>query len=212
MSYTQATLKTAIQDYLETDESTFVSELDNIIKNAEERIFKSVQMPDQRKNVQGNTTTDNRFLSTPSDFLAPFSLAVIDSNQYSYLELKHNSFIKEYAPDATTRGKPKYYALFDQSTFELAPVPDHDYTVEFHYLYRPASITSGGTSTTTYLSTEAPDLLLYACLCEGAMFLKMDPSIYEAKYQESLARMKNLSEGRDQRDEMRYDSLRINVN
>ena len=212
MSYTQATLKTAIQDYLETDESTFVSELDNIIKNAEERIFKSVQMPDQRKNVQGNTTTDNRFLSTPSDFLAPFSLAVIDSNQYSYLELKHNSFIKEYAPDSTTRGKPKYYALFDQSTFELAPVPDQDYTVEFHYLYRPASITSGATSTTTYLSTESPDLLLYACLCEGAMFLKMDPSIYEAKYQESLARMKNLNEGRDQRDEMRYDSLRINVN
>jgi len=211
MSYTQATLKTAIQDYLETDESTFVSELDNIIKNAEERIFKSVQMPDQRKNVQGNTTTDNRFLSTPSDFLAPFSLAVIDSNQYSYLELKHNSFIKEYAPDSTTRGKPKYYALFDQSTFELAPVPDQDYTVEFHYLYRPASITSGATSTTTYLSTESPDLLLYACLCEGAMFLKMDPSIYEAKYQESLARMKNLNEGRDQRDEMRYDSLRINV-
>ena len=212
MSYTQATLKTAIQDYLETDESTFVSELDNIIKNAEERIFKSVQMPDQRKNVQGNTTTDNRFLSTPSDFLAPFSLAVIDSNQYSYLELKHNSFIKEYAPDATTRGKPKYFAIFDSNTFELAPVPDQDYTVEFHYLYRPASITSGATSTTTYLSTESPDLLLYACLCEGAMFLKMDPSIYEAKYQESLARMKNLSEGRDQRDEMRYDSLRINVN
>jgi len=168
-------------------------------------------MPSQRKNVQGNTTTDNRFLSTPSDFLAPFSLAVIDSNQYSYLELKHNSFIKEYAPDSTTRGKPKYYALFDQSTFELAPVPDQDYTVEFHYLYRPASITSGATSTTTYLSTESPDLLLYACLCEGAMFLKMDPSIYEAKYQESLARMKNLNEGRDQRDEMRYDSLRINV-
>jgi hypothetical protein len=214
MSFTLSTLKTAIQDYLETDETTFVNNLNNFILQAEERILKSVQVPDQRKNVQGNVTSSNRFLATPSDFLAPFSLAVISSNNYDYLDLKHNSFIKEYISSTTTTGKPKYYAIFDQGSFEVAPIPDSNYTVELHYLAKPASLTAGGDSGTTYLSTDAPDTLLYGCLLEGAIFLKLpadDIGAYEARFKESLLRLKNLGEGRDTRDEMRYDSLRINV-
>jgi hypothetical protein len=214
MSFTLSTLKTAVQDYLETDETTFVNNLNNFILQAEERILKSVQVPDQRKNVQGNVTSSNRFLATPSDFLAPFSLAVISSNNYDYLDLKHNSFIKEYISSTTTTGKPKYYAIFDQGSFEVAPIPDSNYTVELHYLAKPASLTVGGDSGTTYLSTDAPDTLLYGCLLEGAIFLKLpadDIGAYEARFKESLLRLKNLGEGRDTRDEMRYDSLRINV-
>ena len=214
MSFTLSTLKTAVQDYLETDETTFVSNLNNFILQAEERILKSVQLPDQRKNVQGNVTSSNRFLGTPTDFLAPFSLAVISSNTYDYLDLKHNSFIKEYISSTTTTGKPRYYAIFDQSSFEVAPVPDSNYTVELHYLAKPTSLTSGGDSGTTYLSTDAPDTLLYGCLLEGAIFLKVPPddiNAYEARFKESLMRLKNIGEGRDTRDEMRYDSLRINV-
>ena len=94
MSFTLATLKTAVQDYLETDETTFVNQLDTFITQAEERIFKVVQLPDQRKNVQGNLSASNRFLATPTDWLGSFSLAVIDSNEYTYLDFKHNSFIK----------------------------------------------------------------------------------------------------------------------
>jgi hypothetical protein len=214
MSFTLATLKTAVQDYLETDETTFVNNLNNIILQAEERILKSVQIPDQRKNVQGNVSQDNRFLNTPSDFLAPFSLAVISSNNYDYLDLKHNSFIKEFVTDTTTRGKPRYYAIFDQGSFEIAPVPDTNYSMELHYLAKPVSLTVGGDSGTTYLSTDAPDTLLYGCLLEGAVFLKLPPEdigLYEARFKESLLRLKNLGEGRDTRDEMRYDSLRTNV-
>ena len=214
MSFTLSTLKTAVQDYLETDETTFVSNLNNFILQAEERILKSVQLPDQRKNVQGNVTSSNRFLGTPTDFLAPFSLAVISSNTYDYLDLKHNSFIKEYISSTTTTGKPRYYAIFDQSSFEVAPVPDSNYTVELHYFAKPTSLTSGGDSGTTYLSTDAPDTLLYGCLLEGAIFLKLPPddiNAYEARFKESLMRLKNIGEGRDTRDEMRYDSLRINV-
>ena len=214
MSFTLATLKTAVQDYLETDETTFVSQLDTFITQAEERIFKVVQLPDQRKNVQGNLSASNRFLATPSDWLGSFSLAVIDSNQYTYLDFKHNSFIKEYSSNATTTGKPKYYSIFDQSSFEVSPVPDQSYTVELHYLSRPASLTAGASDGTTYLSTEAPDTLLYGCLVEGAIFLKLPQAeigILESKFKEALARLKNLGEGRDTRDEMRYDSLRINV-
>ena len=210
MSFTLSTLKTAVQDYLETDETTFVNNLNNFILQAEERILKSVQVPDQRKNVQGNVTSSNRFLATPSDFLAPFSLAVISSNNYDYLDLKHNSFIKEYISSTTTTGKPKYYAIFDQGSFEVAPIPDSNYTVELHYLAKPASLTAGGDSGTTYLSTDAPDTLLYGCLLEGAIFLKLpadDIGAYEARFKESLLRLKNLGEGRDTRDEMRYDSL-----
>ena len=173
-----------------------------------------MQLPDQRKNVQGNVTSSNRFLGTPTDFLAPFSLAVISSNTYDYLDLKHNSFIKEYISSTTTTGKPRYYAIFDQSSFEVAPVPDSNYTVELHYLAKPTTLTSGGDSGTTYLSTDAPDTLLYGCLLEGAIFLKLPPddiNAYEARFKESLMRLKNIGEGRDTRDEMRYDSLRINV-
>ena len=214
MSFTLATLKTAVQDYLQSDETTFVSQLDTFITQAEERIFKVVQLPDQRKNVQGNLSTSNRFLATPTDWLGSFSLAVIDSNEYTYLDFKHNSFIKEYSSNATATGKPKYYSIFDQSSFEVSPVPDQGYTVELHYLARPASLTSGASDGTTYLSTEAPETLLYGCLVEGAIFLKLaqtEVGILESKFKEALGRLKNLGEGRDTRDEMRYDSLRINV-
>ena len=128
MSFTYSTLKTAVQDYLQVSETTFTNQLPTFIQEAENRIFKLVQLPKQRKNVQGSLSTNNRFLATPTDFYAPFSLAVISSNTYDYLDFKHSSFVKEYAPTSTTRGQPKYYTLFDDTAFEVAPVPDADYT------------------------------------------------------------------------------------
>ena len=215
MSFTLSTLKTAVQDYLQVSETAFTSQLDTFIQEAESRIFKSVQLPEQRKNVTGAASSGNRFLATPNDFYAPFSLAVIDSdNKYTYLDFKHPSFLKEYSPTSTTTGKPKYYSLFDQSAFEMAPVPNLNYTVELHYLYKPASLTAGADSGTTLLSTDHPDPLLYGTLVEGAIFLKETPDViaqFEARFKEAMARMKNLSEGRNTRDEFRYDLLRTGV-
>tara|TARA_R110002073_G_scaffold168432_1_gene325284 strand:- start:654 stop:1304 length:651 start_codon:yes stop_codon:yes gene_type:complete len=215
MSFTLSTLKTAVQDYLQVSETAFTSQLDTFIQEAESRIFKSVQLPEQRKNVTGAASSGNRFLATPNDFYAPFSLAVIDSdNKYTYLDFKHPSFLKEYSPTSTTTGKPKYYSLFDQSAFEMAPVPNSNYTVELHYLYKPASLTAGADSGTTLLSTDHPDPLLYGTLVEGAIFLKETPDViaqFEARFKEAMARMKNLSEGRNTRDEFRYDLLRTGV-
>tara|TARA_R100001163_G_C5003024_1_gene151498 strand:+ start:219 stop:866 length:648 start_codon:yes stop_codon:yes gene_type:complete len=214
MSFTYATLKTAVQDYLQVSESTFTSQLPTFITEAEDRIFSLVQLPKQRKNVQGTVTSNNRFLATPTDFYAPFSLAVISSSSYDYLDFKHSSFIKEYAPGTATRGQPKYYSLFDDTAFEVAPVPDSDYTVELHYLHKPASLTSGSDSGTTFLSTDYPDALLYGTLVEGAIFLK-EPidvvSAFEGRFKEAVSRMKTLSEGRGTRDEYRYDLLRTGV-
>ena len=215
MSFTLSTLKTAVQDYLQVSETSFTSQLDTFIQEAESRIFKSVQLPEQRKNVSGSATSGNRFLATPSDFFAPFSLAIIDSsNKYTYLDFKHPSFLKEYSPTSTVTGRPKYYSLFDDTSFELAPIPDATYTIELHYLYKPASLTSGSDSGTTFLSTDYPDALLYGTLVEGAIFLKESPDVigqFEARFKEAVARMKTIYEGRGTRDEYRYDQLRTGV-
>ena len=213
MSFTYGTLKTAIQDYLEVSETTFTNQLPTFIKESEDRIFSFVQLPDQRKNVQGNLSANNRFLATPTDFYAPMSLAIINSNSYDYLDYKHPSFIKEFSP-GTTEGTPKYYSLFDETSFEISPIPDAAYTVELHYLNKPVSLTNGSDSGTTTLSSDYADALLYGALVEGAIFLKEPPEIvaqFEGRFKEAIARMKNISEGRGTRDEYRYDSVRISV-
>ena len=213
MSFTYGTLKTAIQDYLEVSETTFTNQLPTFIKESEDRIFSFVQLPDQRKNVQGNLSANNRFLATPMDFHAPMSLAIINSNSYDYLDYKHPSFIKEFSP-GTTQGTPKYYSLFDETSFEISPIPDAAYTVELHYLNKPVSLTNGSDSGTTTLSSDYADALLYGALVEGAIFLKEPPEIvaqFEGRFKEAIARMKNISEGRGTRDEYRYDSVRISV-
>ena len=214
MSFTLTTLKTAVKDYLQVDETTFNNNLDRFIQESESRIFKLVQLPEQRQNVTGNLTASVRFLATPSDFFAPFSLAVISSNVYHYLDYKHPSFIKQFAPNTATTGRPRYYSLFDNTAFELAPVPDTGYEIELHYLFKPPSLTVGTESGTTLLSTDHPDPLLYGTLVEAAVFLKEPPDVianFEARFREGVARMKNVSEGRATRDEYRYDLFRTGV-
>ena len=159
MSWTLSTLKTAIGDYLESSETTFTNNLNNFIKESEDRILKLVEITDQRKNVQATGSTNNRFLAVPSDFLAPMSLAIVQSNTYDYLDLKHPSFLREYSPTTSSTGKPKYYAVFSQESFSLSPVPDSAYTFELHYLHKPSSLTAGSDSGTTVLSTDYPDAL-----------------------------------------------------
>ena len=215
-------LKTLIQNYVENDETTFVSTLDDIIKNAEERIFELVQFDFFKKNVSGNVTLGNRFLTAPSDYILSTYLAVVDgSGDYTYLEKKHSSFMQEYTvdpTDSTLRGKPLYYADYDKelstassngSTLVLAPVPDSNYTVELQYIYKPASLVSSTTG--TWLSQNARNGLLFACLSEAYLFMKGDAQLqeqYERRFQEEISRLKNRAEGRGRRDEYRYDSLR----
>tara|TARA_R100001594_G_scaffold119979_1_gene155505 strand:- start:1026 stop:1661 length:636 start_codon:yes stop_codon:yes gene_type:complete len=210
MSFTYATLKTAVQDYCETAETTFVSTLPTFIKEAEERILKNVEMPVFRKNQSGSLTSGNTYLSTPDDFLAPYSLAVVSSSIYSYLLFKHVSFIRDYTPNASTTGTPKYYALFDDNSFIIAPTPDSSYTVELHYKYRPASLTAGADSGTTWLSDNAPDALLYGTLVEAATFLKTPEEVplYQQRFDMALQSLKRLGEGYGARDEFRYDISR----
>ena len=210
MSFTYDSLKTAIQDYCESAETTFVTNLPVFIKEAEERILKTVELPVFRKNVTGTASSDDTYLGAPSDFLAPLSLAVISSSVYTYLWFKHVSFIRDYTPNASTTGTPAYYAQFDDDTFILAPTPDADYTFELHYKYRPASLTAGASDGTTWLSTNAPDAMLYGSLVEAANFLKSpeESAMYEQRFQGGVMGLKRLGEAYGVRDEFRYDISR----
>tara|TARA_R110000824_G_scaffold18674_1_gene73547 strand:- start:1215 stop:1880 length:666 start_codon:yes stop_codon:yes gene_type:complete len=216
MSWTNATLTTAIQDYLESSESSLVTNIPNFIKTTEEKILKSVQLDLFRKNVTGTATgpTDdvpNTYLAMPSDYLSPFSLAVVDSSgNYNYLLQKQVSFIREYTPSASTSGTPKYYAEFDNTKFILAPGPSTNFTFELHYFYRPNSLTSTSGSTTTWLSTNAINAMLYGCLSEACMYLKNYEAmpVYEQKSQEALVLLKNLGEAKSTRDQYRHGEIR----
>ena len=207
MSFTFDSLKTAIQDYQETSETTFVNNLPVFIKEAEERILKNIELPVFRKNVTGTAAADNTYLATPTDFLAPYSLAVISSSEYEYLLFKHVTFIRSYTPNPATTGTPKYYALFDDNTFILAPTPSTNFTFELHYKFRPASLTAGAGSGTTWLSENAPDALLYGSLVEAATFLKTpeEAARYDQRFAQAVAALKDLGEGYGARDGYRYD-------
>ena len=222
---TLSELKTLIQNYTENTETTFVNSLDDFIKNAENRIFDLVQFDYFRKNVTGSLTTGNTYLTTPTDYQLSFSLAVVDSiGDYHYLDKKHPSFMREYSvdpTDSTLRGLPKYYADFDKelstasnngSTIIVSPVPDANYTVELHYLYKPNSLVTDTTG--TWLSNNARNALLYGSLIEAYIFMKGEQDLlqaYEQRFASSVNRLKNRAEARGRRDEYRYDSLRTSV-
>ena len=211
--FTNSSLKTAIQDYLDNSETTFTNNLDNFIQTTEERILKAVQLPVFRKNVTGSVTASDTYLAAPDDFLSPFSLALIDgSSNYSYLLLKHVSWIRDYTPAVATTGEPLYYAIFDNDSFILAPTPNSNYSVELHYYYRPNSLTTVSSSSQTWLSENAPNAMLYGSLVEGAVFMKSDPqtiALYDSKFQEALGMLKLLGEFKDVRDEARNDQIKI---
>ena len=214
MSWTFTTLKTAIQDYTQNTESTFVTNLPTLIVQAENRIIKSVELPNFRKNVTGTLTSGNSYLSTPSDYLYPFSLAVLDSsNNYDYLLNKDVSFIREAYPTASTTGSPKFYAQFDDDTFIVAPTPDANLTVELHYFYIPESITVAS-SGESWLGTNATEALLYASLVEAYTFMKGEPDIlvnYEKRFQEALQRLTLESDGYNRKDAFRDGYRKVNV-
>jgi len=209
---TYAQLVAEVQSYTENQFST--TDIDTFIKQAEERIYNTVQIPDLRRNQVGTTTTGNKYLTTPSDWLATYSLAVIDSNnEYTYLLNKDVNFIRESFPDtdAAFYGKPKYYGIFDDNTFILGPTPDDNYTVELHFFYYPPSIVTAGTS---WLGNNFSSALLYGTLLEAATYMKEEADIlanYNQRYTEALSMLKQLGDGKDRTDAYRTGQARYPV-
>jgi len=206
MSFTYATLKTAIQNYTDNTETTFVSTLDTFIKTVEDRILTSVDLEYFRKNATASMTSSNQYLAVPSDFLSSFSISIINSSSKEFLLQKDVNFVQEFNPNSSTTGTPRYYARFDNSNFIVAPTPDANYVTEVHYYYRPTSLTAGSDSGTTWLSTNAPNALLYGCLMEAYTFMKGEQDVmamYEKRFAESLSRLKDFGEARENADAFR---------
>jgi len=201
MSFTYAQLKQAIQDYTENTETSFVNNLPVFIRAAEERILKLVQLNLFRRNQTATLTASNPYLNAPSDFLAPYSLSYTngDGNK-NFLLFKDVNYIQEYNPDVTSTGAPQYYAQFDLDNFIVAPTPDDSYAVELHYFYRPASLTAGAESGTTWLSENAELSLLYGALVEAYIYMKGEQDVmtqYNQRFQESLMGLKMFGEAKE---------------
>jgi hypothetical protein len=187
-------------------------QINAFIKEAEQRIFNSVQLLDLRKNVTGNVTAGNKYLSVPSDWLANFSLAVIDGDgNYEFLLNKDVSFIRQSFPNPSDTGLPYCYAYFDENSYILGPTPDANYQVELHYFYYPPSIVEAGTS---WLGDNFDSALLYGALLEAYTFMKGEADVmagYQKRYDEAMAMLKQLGEGKNRQDMYRSGQARYPV-
>jgi hypothetical protein len=230
MNYSE--LVAAIQTYTENqfpdtylaDGSTVssASQINRFIEQAEQRIYNTVQFPSIRKNVTGATFANNKYLSCPNDFLAVYSMAVVDAGgAYEYLLNKDVNYIRAAYPTPTDTGLPRYYALFgptttndvpptitNELTFLLGPTPDAAYTVELHYYYYPESIV---TANTTWLGDNFDTVLLYGSLVEAYTYMKGEQdmmAVYDGKYKEALALAKRLGDGMERQDAYRSGQYR----
>lgn len=204
-----ADLTQALQDYLETSETSFVATIPTFVQQAEERIYRTVQIPELRKNVIGSITAGNRYLARPADFLSAFSIAVISAaGEYTYLIDKDMNFIREAYPNPTTQGAPRFYAQFDgdiptaTGNFLLGPTPNATYQVELQYYYDPPSISTAGTS---WLGENAETALLYGALIEAYTYLKGDADmlqLYTTRYNEAMLQLFGI-DLRSKRDDYR---------
>jgi hypothetical protein len=226
MNYTQLTA--AICDYTQNFEQDFVANIPVFVQQAEQRIYNTVQFPSLRKNVTGLTTANNKYLSAPADFLAVYSLAIVDATgAYEFLLNKDVNFIRQAYPTPTSTGLPKYYALFGPTTTNdpspvitnelsiiLGPTPAAAYTAELHYYYYPESI-SVAASGQTWLGDNFDSVLLYGALVEANTFMKGEAdmtAMYNTKYTEALALAKRLGDGMERQDAYRSGQYRQPVN
>ncbi len=208
MNYTE--LKTNIEDICEN--SFTDDQLAMFTQQAEQKIYNTVQIPALRRNVTGTLSADNKYLSTPSDFLWSYSLAVVDgSGNYHFLLNKDVNFMREAYPNPTDTGLPKHYAYFDDNTFIVGPTPDSSYSSELHYGYYPQSIV---TADNTWLGDEFDSALLNGALIEAIRFMKGEPDIvamYEKLYLQSVTLLKGLGDGKLREDAYRSGQFRVPV-
>ena len=212
MALTYSQLVVQIQDYTENTFTTV--DINNFIRQAEQRIYNTVQLPALRKNVTGVLGSGNKYLAMPADWLATFSLAVINAaNEYTYLLNKDVNFIRQSFPDTDSDffGQPQYYAVFDNTTFIVGPTPDAGYAAELHYFYYPESIVTAGTS---WVGTNFSSALLYGSLLEAYTYMKGEKDVldnYRNRYDEAMLLLKQLGDGKNRQDAYRSGQVRYPV-
>lgn len=218
MAITYTQLVASLQTYLETDETSFVAAIPRFVSLAEDRILRDVQLPRYRKHSTTTMTSGARYLATPTDYLSPYSLAIIDTGTgaYTWLVNKDPEFIREAYPDPTSTGEPKFYATYDNDTLLVGPNLDANYTMELAFYHRPESIT---TAETSWLGDFAESVLLNASLVEADLYQKGETfqeggqavSKYEERYQTGIMRLKNQAEGMARTDAYREPQTSMEV-
>ena len=216
MTYTE--LVTFVTDYCENTFPT--ADMNTFIKQAEQRIYNTVQLANLRKNVTGTVTSGNKYLSCPNDFLSVYSLALfpVGGGEYLYLLNKDVNFMREAYPNPTTTGKPKHYAIFgpqsndvNELSFIVGPTPSTTYSAELHYYYIPESIVTAGQ---TWLGDNFDSALLYGTMCEAVTYMKGEPDmvkLYQDRYVQAIALLKNLGDGKQRGDAYRDGQVRTQV-
>lgn len=206
MSFTYTELQNAVKDFTENEETSFVTNLPVFIRGAEDRIFTLVDLELFRKNATSALTINDPFLTLPTDYLAPFSLRITTVGKEDFLKIKDVNLVQQYSTDYAQTSVPEYYGIFDVSNIIVGPTPDANYTVELHYYYRPASITAGAGTGTSWLSTNAPNALLYGSLVEAYTYMKGEADmmqLYEQRFMQEIQRLKDLAEARENSDAYR---------
>ena len=216
MTYTE--LVTLVSDYCENTFPTV--DMDAFIKQAEQRIYNTVQLANLRKNVTGSITSGNQYLSCPDDFLSAYSLALfpVGGGEYLYLLNKDVNFMREAYPNPATTGKPKHYAIFgpqsnnvNELSFMVGPTPSISYSAELHYYYFPESIVTAGS---TWLGDNFDSALLYGTMCEAITYMKGEADmvkLYQDRYVQAIALLKNLGDGKQRADAYRDGQVRVQV-
>jgi hypothetical protein len=214
-------LKQAVKDILENEFSDSV--LGMLTKQAEQKIYNSVQIASLRRNQTATLSVSNKYLSAPGDFLSVYSLAVVtggtlSTGTFSYLLNKDVNFIREAYPTPNSTGVPKHYAIFgpasdnsNELTFILGPTPDQAYPVELHYYYYPDSIVTTGT---TWLGDNFDSALLNGVLIEAIRFIKGEQDtvqLYETLYSQAILLLKQLGDGKQRMDAYRDGQVKIQV-
>jgi hypothetical protein len=206
-------LVTNIRNYTEVDANVFTSSVINtFITFAENRILRDIDLDVFKLEATANMTSGNKFLTAPSDILTHRYLMVTSGTDQIFLDFRDTSFMKEYWPDGATTGVPKYYSVWDQNTFYIAPTPSASFAVELGYIYRPEQLSS--TNNTTWISTNAPEALFYACLIQAYSYTKGPPDMmatFDASYKQALQGLGIEQQGRRRRDEYRDGMVRVQL-
>lgn len=211
MTYNE--LVTNIRNYTEVGSNVFTNAvIDVFITFAENRILRDIDLDVFKLEVTANLTASNKFLSAPSDILTHRYLMVTSGTTQIFLDFRDTSFMKEYWPNGATTGIPKYYSVWDENTFYIAPTPSSALAVELGYIYRPTQLSS--TNTTTWISTNAPEALFYACLIQAYSYTKGPTDMmatFDASYKQALQGLGIEQQGRRRRDEYRDGMVRIQL-
>ena len=204
-------LVTNIRNYTEVNSNVFTSSVINtFITMAENQILREIDLDVFKVEATTNMTSGNKFLSAPNDILTHRYIMITSGTNQVFLDFRDTSFMKEYWPNGSSTGTPKYYSVWDQNTFYLAPTPNANFVVELGYIYRPAQLSS--TNPTTWISTNAPEALLYACLIQAYSYTKGPDNMlqyFTNSYRQAIQGLGIEQQGRRRRDEYRDGMIRL---